>query len=572
MAATENILKKAMTSFQAESLNDAERYFKRLLHHQPMHIGALNILSIVLTRLKKYGEAEHYIKLALKHNSNSYATFYNYGIILKALKRPSEALERFNQALAINPSNADIWNNRGTVLTDLKRYDDAVSDFNKAIGLQPNYLLAFYNKGKSLATLQRHDEAFAAFDKALLLKPDLVEAWLGRGKAFQDLQRYEEAFAAYDKAIAIKPDCAEAYCNRGIAFQELGQFDAAITNYDKAIAIKSDYAEAYAQKSLVLLLQADFDRGWHLYERRWETSGLQFSKRNFVKPLWLGKESLADKTILLYSEQGLGDTIQFCRYAKLVADLGARVILEVPKPLINLLGNLSGVTKLAEVGSPLPPFDYQCPLMSLPLAFKTTLSNIPANIPYLKADEKKSLFWREKLGEKNKPRVGLVWSGGFIPNLPEVWAVKKRRNIPLAKIAGLKNPDIEFYSLQKGQPAKSELANLIRDNWGGPKIFDFTNLLNDFSDTAALIENLDLVISVDTSTAHLAGALGKPVSILNRFDTCWRWLLERTDSPWYPTAKLYRQEKAGNWDGVVQRVKADLIGFRSGGEPVPIGN
>ena len=200
-------------------------------------------------------------------------------------------------------------------------------------------------------------------------------------------------------------------------------------------------------------------------------------------------------------------------------------------------------------------------MLSLPLAFGTTLETIPANIPYLKANAEKSLFWQEKLGEKTKPRVGLVWSGGFRPNQPEVWSVNRRRNIPLAKLAALKNSDIEFYSLQKGQPAESELAELMRDNWDGPPIIDFTNLLNDFSDTAALVKNLDLVIAVDTSIAHLAGALGKPVWMLNRFDTCWRWLLDRTDSPWYPTARLYRQEKAGDWDTVVQRVKTDLIDF-----------
>ena len=201
------------------------------------------------------------------------------------------------------------------------------------------------------------------------------------------------------------------------------------------------------------------------------------------------------------------------------------------------------------------------PLDELALGTKTSLSTIPANIPYLHANAEKSFFWQAKLGDKSRPRVGLVWSGGFRPNQPEVWAVNSRRNIPLAKLAALKNPDIEFYSLQKGQPAELELAELIRDNWDGPRIIDFASLLNDFSDTAALIENLDLVISVDTSTAHLAGALGKPVWILNRFETDWRWLLERTDSPWYPTAKLYRQQKASDWDAVVQRVKADLICF-----------
>jgi len=234
----------------------------------------------------------------------------------------------------------------------------------------------------------------------------------------------------------------------------------------------------------------------------------------------------------------------------------------VQKPLMNLVARCPGVAQIAAEGSSLPPFDYQCPLMSLPLAFKTNLSNVPSDVPYLKSDPEKSRFWKEKLGEKNKLRVGLVWSGGFRPNQPEVWSTNNRRNIPLRKLAALNFSDIEFYSLQKGQPAESELAESIRDNWGGPEIFDFTNLLHDFLDTASLMENLDLVISVDTSTAHLAGALGKPVWILNRFDTDWRWLLDRSDSPWYPTVKLYRQEKAGEWDGVVQRVKADLIGFR----------
>jgi hypothetical protein len=197
------------------------------------------------------------------------------------------------------------------------------------------------------------------------------------------------------------------------------------------------------------------------------------------------------------------------------------------------------------------------------LAFKTTMSNIPANIPYLKSDIGKSLFWKEKLGEKNKLRVGLVWSGGFRPHQTESWAINSRRNISLSKLAVLKDPNIEFYNLQKGEPAESELAGLMSDNWNGPDIIDFTSQLQNFSDTAALVENLDLVISVDTSTAHLAGALGKPVWLLNRFDTCWRWFLERTDSPWYPTVKVYRQNTAGHWDDVIQRIKMDLTGILS---------
>ncbi|HVC44095.1 MAG TPA: glycosyltransferase family 9 protein, partial [Candidatus Binataceae bacterium] len=220
--------------------------------------------------------------------------------------------------------------------------------------------------------------------------------------------------------------------------------------------------------------------------------------------------------------------------------------------------DLEGVAQVAARGHALPEFDYYCPLMSLPLAFKTTLSSIPAQIPYLKADADKARRWQEKLGEKAKLRVGVVWSGGFRPDQPELWPVNNRRNIPLAKLASLRHADVEFYSLQKGQPAASELTDLLAQHWDGPPLIDFTDLLHDFSDTAALIEQLDLVIAVDTSTAHLAGAMGKPVWILSRFDNCWRWLLDRTDSPWYPTARLYRQASPGDWDQVIQRVAADL--------------
>jgi hypothetical protein len=232
--------------------------------------------------------------------------------------------------------------------------------------------------------------------------------------------------------------------------------------------------------------------------------------------------------------------------------------LEVPKQLRSLLAGLNGVSQVVVRGDALPAFDHHCPLMSLPLAFKTTLSSVPASVPYIETNPEKVRYWKEQLGDKRKPRVGLVWSGGFRPDYPELWSVNNRRNIPLAKLAPFSRPDIDFYTLQKGQPAEAELADLKATNWAGPDLADFTELLNDFSDTAALIENLDLVISVDTSVAHLAGALGKPVWIMNRFDGCWRWLIDRVDSPWYPTARLYRQRSPGDWDGVVERITGDL--------------
>jgi hypothetical protein len=301
-----------------------------------------------------------------------------------------------------------------------------------------------------------------------------------------------------------------------------------------------------------------FEHGWRLHEWRKKLPE-PIAARSYSQHLWLGEEDIAGKILFIWPEQGFGDTIQFCRYAKLAEARGAKVVMSVQQPLRGLLQTISPTIQIIGPDEVPTDFDYHCPLMSLPLAFRTVLSNIPANIPYLKCDIEKSLFWKQKLGEKHKLRVGLVWSGGFRPNQPELWSVNNRRNIPLPKLSALNNPAIEFYSLQKGQPAESELGELMLSNWGGPHIADFANALSDFSDTAALVENLDLIISVDTSTAHLAGALGKPVWILNRFDSEWRWLLDRVDSPWYPSVRLYRQEKAGDWDTVVQRIKMDLM-------------
>jgi hypothetical protein len=297
-----------------------------------------------------------------------------------------------------------------------------------------------------------------------------------------------------------------------------------------------------------------------LYEWRWKVEKQGLIKRTFLQPLWLGRENIQNKTILLYAEQGLGDTIQFFRYVKLVKELGARVLLEVPKPLLGLFNGLEGVDQLIETGDAPTAFDYYCPLLSLPLVFKTILESIPES-PKFNIQKKKISYWENKLGISKKLRVGLVWNGGFRPNLSHSWETNERRNLPFDQLNCLKNVDVEFISLQKGEPAETEFRQKIASEWYGPHIKDFVNELIDFSDTAALVMNLDLVIAVDTSTAHLAASLGKPVWLLNRFDTCWRWLLDRDDSPWYPSIKIYRQPSLGDWDSVIKRVRQDLIEY-----------
>ena len=375
----------------------------------------------------------------------------------------------------------------------------------------------------------------------------------------RDLKQYQAAFESYDRVIALEPTYADVYYNRGNAFNDLRQHRAALDDYQQALVIEPHHADVHWNQSLCYLQMGEFALGWQEYEWRWKTEQFKNAKSYVPKPLWLGAEPLQGKTILLHSEQGLGDTLQFCRYAKQVSALGAHVILEVPQALLKLLAHLEGVDTLLATGQALPAFDYHCPLLSLPLAFKTDLQSIPADIPYIEALAEKSTYWRNKLGPRHKPRVGLVWNGGFRAHQSEVWAINKRRNIELSLIAKLNLSQVDFFSLQKGDPAESEVLRGQDELWPENNFFNYADELKDFSDTAGLIANLDLVISVDTSTAHLAGAMGKPVWILNRFDGCWRWLLDRNDSPWYPTAKLYRQDKVGDWVSVIERVAADLL-------------
>jgi Glycosyltransferase family 9 (heptosyltransferase) len=303
------------------------------------------------------------------------------------------------------------------------------------------------------------------------------------------------------------------------------------------------------------LLIGDLYRGWEKNEWRWETEQIRHGKRSFPQPLWLGSDEIAGKSVLLHAEQGLGDTIQFCRYAPLVAARGARVILEVQAPLHDLLCTLSRAVQIVSAGDPLPDFDLHCPLLSLPLAFATRLETIPSATPYLSSQEGKTRAWRERLGQHEKPRIGVAWAGNPRKELPGANRIDGQRSIAFDRLAPLfQITTCEFFSLQKGDDAVRQL----RDSILRQRVMDYTDDLHDFADTAALIENLDLVISVDTSVAHVAGALGKPFWLLNRYNTCWRWLLDREDSPWYPTARLFRQDATREWDSVVARIATAL--------------
>jgi hypothetical protein len=429
----------------------------------------------------------------------------------------------------------------------LRRYDEALAALDRALALQPDNADAHSNRGIVLSDIKRHDEAIASFDRALQLAPDHVEALSNKAAVLLALKRHDEALACCHRALALAPDHVGALCNHGTILNATMRQDEARAIYEHALTLAPDAPKLHGNLATVCLLTGDFARGFAEYEWRWKKDTLARTLRPFPQPLWQG-EDIAGKTILLHSEQGFGDTLQFCRYAPLVAARSARVILEVEPPLAALMRTLSGPSQVIAKGSPLPPFDVHCPLMSLPLACGTVLDTVPAETPYLKASAPSG--WRDRLTGLRRPAIGLVWSGN--PRHER----DNDRSMSLAALLPLLDADATFVSLQK-EPRPGDAALLAERS----DILRFGEKTGDFADTAALIGELDLVITVDTSVAHLAAALGKPVWIMVQYLPDWRWLLAREDSPWYPTARLFRQDATHRWDGVIARVNAALRDF-----------
>ena len=546
----EDKFRKASDLHRKGLLESARLVCEEILADQAVHFDALNLLGLIAAQTRNPTLAVTLLAQAIAVNPANAFTHCNLGTAQQELEQWAASLASYDQAVALKPDYAVAYSNRGNVLRRLGRLHEALTSFDQAIELQPNFVEAHVNRGNVLGELHRWPLALASHDTALSLRPDFAEAHCNRGLALKALHRPAEALASFDKAIALRPGHAEAHVNRGNMLGELQEFEAATAAYNRAIAIQKDYPPAHVNRALVSLLNGNFERGWADYEWRWrDTTRAQTREaRRFSKPQWLGKENLAGKTILLHHEQGLGDTLQFCRYAERVAEQGATVILGVQKPLLGLLSGLAGVTQLVSEGTAIPDFDYHCPLMSLPLAFNTLLHTIPARPSYLRADAVKAAQWRARLSSVAGPRIGLVWSGNAVHTNDH------HRSIPLAELLRFLPDNCHYVSLQKDLRATDEA--LLRSH---PRIIDVADELHDFSDSAALCQCLDLVITVDTSVAHLNGALGNKTWLLLPFNPDWRWLLQREDSPWYPTLKLYRQPRLGDWQGALSRVGAGLI-------------
>jgi tetratricopeptide (TPR) repeat protein len=529
-------------------LREAECIYAAILAVDPARSDAMHLLGLANYQQGRLPEALRLMAAALKANPLSADIYSNYGLALDSNKQYQEALASFDQALALKPDHAQALNNRGLTLAALGRSADALASWEAALAVDPNHAEALHSRGNALYRLKRLDAALADYDRVLALRPNNIDVLNNRGGALAQLGRLDEAFESYDRACAIDPGLPEILINKGHICADRHQFEAALSCYAAAAALPSLRPEAQFCASLVRLRLGQFTQGWRDYEWRWRQASWEPQRRDFVAPLWLGKEPLSGKTILLHAEQGFGDTLQFVRYAKRVAGLGATVLLEVQAPLKPLLSGIEGVAQILARGEPLPRFDLHCPLMSLPLAFGTALDTIPTDVPYVRASADRVAKWRSRLGEPRSLRVGIVWAGS------PVHKNDHNRSIALDRFRCLLSaPDIAFVSLQN-ELDTAEAAALARH----ADVIPLGGELRDFADTAAVVSLLDLVVSADTAMVHLAGALGRPVWALLPFSPDFRWLLEREDSPWYPTARLFRQPRFGDWESVLARVNGEL--------------
>jgi Flp pilus assembly protein TadD len=446
-----------------------------------------------------------------------------------------------------HPNDSFLLHRIGVIAMQAKRFDRAVELFQRAITLKPDFAEAYNDCGIALRKLNRPEEALANYARAIALKPEFAMAYNNRTNALLDLRRPAEALDSCDKAIALNPEIVIAHYNRGNALQELYRHEEALASYDKAIALAPDFIEAKWNKGLCLLLLGRFDEGLPLYElRKWRHNDA-VATRTFPQPLWIGTEDIVGKTLFIWWEQGFGDTLQFFRYAKLAETRGAKLILSVQDSLRKLLRQISPTIEFIDQDDIPKNFDCHCPLLSLPLAFGTRLETIPQQQPYLQPDENLRRVWAVRLPPRSRTRVGLVWSGRTEHKND------LNRSIALDQLLPLLNLDVDWICLQN-EPRADDLALLRQVG----RIRYFKEELKDFSDTAALLDLTDLVITVDTSVAHLAGAMGKPVWILLPYNPDWRWSLDREDSPWYPSARLFRQDDTRAWNNVITRVSAAL--------------
>jgi tetratricopeptide (TPR) repeat protein len=515
----DGLLRKAVAAHQDGALAQADRLYRVVLAHDADHFDALHLIGYLSFQRGRFTEALRFLAAAVRRNARSAEALSDLGIAQHAAENYPEALASHDAALAIEPGNATYINRRAAALLRLGRPGEALAELDRILGVQPAHVDALGNRGNVHLRLNRPDDAIADYNAALRVAGDSAQLLTNRAHALRRLDRVAEAVADLRRAVALRPDFAEAHFELGMAHLTLG----------------------------------DFAIGWSEYEWRWATGAFAASRRAFSSRQWTGAQKLAGKTVLLHAEQGLGDTLQFVRYAPLVARLGATVILEVQPELVALLATTEGAARVIARGDKLPPFDLHCPLMSLPRAFRTQDGSVPADIPYVAVPAEANARWAQ-WQRMPRPCVGIAWAGRAAHHNDV------NRSLPLALLAPLlRRRDIQFISLQRdlreGDAAVLDgLANVV----------DVGRELHDFADTAAVIGRLDAVVAVDSAVAHLAGALGRPLLLLLPHAADFRWLRGRQDSVWYPSARLLRQEGFGDWSGALARLDTHLDQLATG--------
>jgi tetratricopeptide (TPR) repeat protein len=531
-------------------LTEAAVCYEQAIRLKPDYREAYENLGDVLGQLGRLDEAIAACRQALRVDPNSPFAHNNLGVVLGRQEKWDEAITHYQQALRLRPEHVEAQINLGNALLGKKQHAEAEVCYRRALSRDPHSAKGRYNLGIALAEQGRYAEAEASYREALRLKPDYADALSNLGNVLIEQGRVEEAIGFYQSALELCPDDANV-CEISAQAQVLrGRLEAGVAGFDRAVGLRPDHAETHMGRALALLALGDYPRGFAEYEWRWKTKRFAGSP-TYQQPLWDGSP-LDGKTILLHAEQGLGDTVQFLRFVPLVKDRGGRVIVASQKPLVPLLSACPWIHRLVAQGETLPEFDVQAPLMSLPRILGTTLATLPAQVPYLSADPGLVQQWRKELAAYPGFRIGIAWQGN--PQNP----ADRHRSFPLDRLAPLAGlPGVQLFSLQKGPGSEQ-----IDQRAGRFPLVELGSRLDEasgpFMDTAAVMMSLDLVISACTSTAHLAGALAVPVWIALKFAPEWRWLYNREDSPWYPTARLFRQPQPGDWTGVFDRMAAAL--------------
>ena len=563
-------------------LRQAEQIYRQILAAVPDHPAALHLLGVVAFQQGRNAEALTHIRRSIELKGDFAEAHNNLGCVLKEQSRLDDAVAAFRRAVELKGDYSEAWNNLGIAFCEAGDFDAAESACRRAIELKPDWAHAHVNLGKALLGGGKTGEAIEAIRRGIELQDNLAEAHhaMGRAMVEQDaieeaidafaravelqpgdaknrndlgcallkMGRYDQAIAASEQALAIDPNYAKAHNDIGVALNLRGNLGEAVAAFDRAIAIDAEFAEAHFNRSAVMLLEGDFQQGWAGYEWR---SRCDFGGPDPIQPdapLWDGR-NLDGKRILLQWEQGFGDTLQFVRYAPLVAGRGGAVVLACQAPLARLLESTPGVEQVIPHGSPLPPVDLYCPLLSLPRIFGAVEDTIPAEVPYVWPKPGDAAAWRERLAPHDGLRVAIAWAGNPRRATDRARSIPFEAFLPLTAVEGA-----SFFSVQVGPRSGDFLSSPA----GPAQVVDLSPHLSDFADTAAAIGEMDLVITADTAVAHLAGAMGKDVWVLLPCVPDWRWLLGRDDSPWYPTARLFRQKTAGDWPGVIQRAGSAL--------------